>query len=66
MSGAQAGKVDPQEETSVATEQDPEARQAFAKQVVEIHVKKLVFVDETSTNIAMARRYALAPRGKRA
>lgn len=29
-------------------------------------LERLVFVDETSTNIAMSRRYARAPRGKRA
>jgi transposase len=58
--------VDPQEETSVATEQDPEARKTYREQVSEIPIDKFVFVDETSTNIAMTRRYARAPRGKRA
>jgi transposase len=58
--------VDPQKETSVATEQDPLAREAFRQAVGEIPFDQLVFVDETSTNVAMSRRYARAPRGKRA
>jgi transposase len=34
--------------------------------VTKIPFEKLVFVDETSTNIAMTRRFARAPRGQRA
>jgi transposase len=38
----------------------------FRKEIARVVLERLVFVDETSTNLAMARRYARAPRGKRA
>ncbi len=49
-----------------ATERDEEARSFFRKHLRSVDPGRLVFVDESSTNIALTPRYARAPRGKRA
>jgi len=50
----------------LAAERDETKRAAFWEQVAAVASERLVVVDETSINIAMARRYARAPRGQRA
>jgi len=49
-----------------ASEQDPVARAAWRADVAVLDPATFVFVDETSTTIALTRRYARAPRGARA
>jgi len=50
----------------VASERDEGKRAAFRTQVAPLASERLLFVDEASTNTAMTRRYARAPRGERA
>lgn len=56
----------PGKKTLVASERDEAKRGAFRAQVAPVASERLVFVDEASTNTAMTRRYARAPRGQRA
>jgi transposase len=49
-----------------ATERDEEARSAFRERLRGVDPKRLLFVDESSTNIALTPRYGRAPRGERA
>jgi transposase len=49
-----------------ATERDEEARSAFRESLRGIEAERLVFVDESSTNIALTPRYARSPKGERA
>ena len=64
--GDKASWMDAKKKTISAKEQDPVAREAWWEQIKDIDIERLVFVDETSTNLAMTRRYARAPRGVRA
>lgn len=41
-------------------------RAAYRVKTAGLDVRRLVFIDETGVNLAMARRYGRAPRGKRA
>lgn len=50
----------------MASERDEAKRAAFRTQVAPLASERLLFVDEASTNTAMTRRYARAPRGERA
>jgi transposase len=50
----------------VATERDEEARRAFRERLRGVDPKRLIFVDESSTNIALTPRYARVPKGERA
>lgn len=50
----------------MASERDEAKRAAFRAQMAPLGSERLIFVDETSTHTAMTRRYARAPRGKRA
>ena len=50
----------------VATERAEGSRGAFRKRLRGVDPKRLLFVDESSTNIALTPRYARAPRGERA
>ena len=59
-------RVDLQKKTPGATERDEEARSAFTERLRSVDPKRLVFVDESSTNIAFTPRYARSPRGDRA
>jgi transposase len=52
--------------TVQASERNEEERQAFREQVKDLDVTKCRVIDETGSNIALARRYARAPKGKRA
>ena len=58
--------MDLQKKALVATEQDEEARSAFRERLRRVDPKRLVFVDESSTNIALSPRYGRAPKGERA
>jgi transposase len=58
--------VDAQKETLGATERDEENRSAFRERLRGVDPERLLFVDESSTNIAMVPRYARAPKGERA
>lgn len=50
----------------MASERDEAHRAAFREVVAPLDQRRFIFVDETSTSIAMARGYARAPRGQRA
>jgi transposase len=50
----------------VATERDEGARGAFRERLRGVDPERLVFVDESSTNIALIPRYGRAPKGERA
>jgi transposase len=58
--------VELQKKTLGATERDEQARSAFRERLKSVDAKRLVFVDETSTNVALTPRYARAPKGERA
>ncbi|MEW6637550.1 MAG: IS630 family transposase [Actinomycetota bacterium] len=58
--------MEPKKRSLGATERDEEARGAWRERLRSIDPRRLVFVDECSTNIAMVPRYARAPRGERA
>jgi transposase len=49
-----------------ATERDEQKRSAFRERLRRIDTERLVFVDESSTNVALTPRYARAPKGERA
>ena len=49
-----------------ATERDEEQRSAWRERLKGVDPRRLVFVDESSTNVALTPRYARAPRGERA
>ena len=49
----------------MASERDEAQRAAFRALVAPLDQKRFIFVDETSTNLAMTRSYARAPRGQR-
>jgi transposase len=49
-----------------ASERDEKKRGAWREYVKPIYPRRLVFVDECSTNIALTRLYARAPKGERA
>ena len=58
--------MDLQKKTLGATERDEEARSAFRERLRSVDPKRLVFVDESSTNVALTPRYGRAPKGERA
>jgi transposase len=58
--------LDLQKKTLGATERDERKRSAFRERLEGVDPERLVFVDESSTNIAMVPRYARAPKGERA
>ncbi len=58
--------MDLQKKTLAATERDEEARSAFGERLRGVDPKRLVFVDESSTNVALTPRYARAPKRERA
>jgi transposase len=58
--------VELQKKTLGATERDEEKRSAFKERLRGVDPKRLLFVDESSTNIALTPRYARAPEGQRA
>jgi transposase len=58
--------MDLQKKTLGATERDEEARGAFRERLRGVDASRLVFVDESSTNVALTPRYGRAPKGERA
>jgi hypothetical protein len=58
--------LDLQKKTLAATERDEEKRGAFRERLEGVDPERLLFVDESSTNIALTPRYARAPKGQRA
>ncbi len=58
--------MDLQKKTLAATERDEEKRSAFRERLRGVDPKRLIFVDESSTNIALTPRYGRAPKGERA
>jgi transposase len=52
--------------TVEASERKEEERQAFREKVKDLDAKNCRVIDETGSNIALARRYARAPKGERA
>ncbi len=64
--GDQAHGLDAQKKTLAASERREEDRASFRKQVKPLDAKRLVFVDESGSNIALTPLYARAPRGQRA
>ena len=58
--------MDPQKKTLEACERKEEERKEWREKTKELNVKKLRFIDETGSNRALTRRYARAPKGKRA
>jgi transposase len=66
VSDHSAPGLDLQKKTLAASEQDAPLRAAFRAQIAAIPAERLVAVDETSTPIALTRRYARAPRHQRA
>jgi transposase len=58
--------VELQKKTLGATERDEEARGAFRERLRSVEASRLIFVEESSTNVALTPRYARAPRGERA
>jgi len=58
--------MDLRKKTLGATERDEGARSAFRERLRGVDPKRLIFVDESSTNIVLTPRYARAPKGERA
>lgn len=59
-------EVDPEKKVLQASERKEEERSQWREQTQELDASKLVFLDESGANIALTRRYARAPKGKRA
>jgi transposase len=55
-----------QKKTLGATERDEEERAAFRERLRGVDAERLLFVDESSTNVALTPRYGRAPKGERA
>ncbi len=66
VSGDPQARLDLQKKSVDASERDEEARNAWRERVGELDPRKLIFVDECGTNIALAPLRARAPRGERA
>ena len=58
--------MDTEKKTLEASERKEETRSQWREQVNTLEISKLVFLDESGSNIALTRLYARAPRGKRA
>jgi transposase len=58
--------LDTKKKTVYASEQDASARAAWWEHVAPLEASTLVFLDESSTTLNMARRYARAPANERA
>lgn len=61
-----ADRLDVQKKTRAASEQNERLRAAFRVQIADLPAEDLVAVDETATTLALTRRYARAPRHRRA
>jgi transposase len=65
VSGAAAAKVAAKKKSFVASERTEQPRQAFRREVAELNVGDLVFVDEMGINIDLARVSGRAAPGER-
>ena len=65
-SGAHPTRVDAQKKTLRASEQKPEARDAWRAGMAPIPPDDLVFLDETGSHLGYTPTHAWAPRGQRA
>jgi hypothetical protein len=54
------------QKTLGATERDEQERAAFRERLRGVDAERLLFVDESSTNVALTPRYGRAPKGERA
>jgi transposase len=59
-------RLDLQKKTLAATERDEQKRGIFRQRFRGVDPERLLFVEESSTNIAMVPRYGRAPKGERA
>ena len=59
-------RLELQKKTLGATERDEQARAAFRERLRSVDGSRLIFVDESSTNVALTPRYGRAPKGERA
>lgn len=59
-------RLDTQKKTLAASERDEEARSAWRAAAAQFDPEQLVFVDESSTHIALTRLYGWAPHDRRA
>lgn len=66
MPSAPTDRVDTQKKTLRASERDEARREVWRKEVAAIAPERLVFLDETGTNLRSTPTYARAPRGQRA
>jgi|GEM_PF-2812028 hypothetical protein len=64
--GFRASPPAPEENSEQAREHVQEARFEYREQVSEVEPRRLVFLDETGTHVAMTRACAWAPVGQRA
>jgi transposase len=62
----QAHRLDAKKKALAASERREEERASFREQVKPLDANRLVFVDESGSNIALTPLYARAPRGHRA
>ena len=58
--------MDTEKKTLEASERKEEERRHWREQAKELDPSKLVFLDESGSNIALTRLYARAPKGRRA
>lgn len=59
-------KVDTEKKTLAASERKEEERREWEEKAKHLDARKLVFLDESGSNIALTRLYGRAPKGKRA
>ena len=58
--------LDTQKKTLAASERDEAARKAWREAAAQLDPQRLVFVDESGTNISLTRLYGWAPQDHRA
>jgi transposase len=59
-------EVDTKKKTLAASERKEEERREWEEKAKHLDARKLVFLDESGSNIALTRLYGRAPKGKRA
>ena len=66
MAGLGAARLDAQKKQLAASERDEAERAAWRKEHADLNPARLVFVDESGSNTALALRYGWSPKGERA
>ena len=66
MAGPASAGLDAEKKALAASERDEAARAVWREAVAHLDPEQLVFVDESSTHIALTRLYAWAPHDQRA